>query len=56
MSTSNPVCVPIDKSVMLQELSEELDKVVPYRKEVGSLMYLSLVTRPVNQCAFSSAK
>lgn len=46
MSTANPVCVPIEKDLLSQEPSENLSEEVPYRKAVGSLMYLGMVTRP----------
>lgn len=46
MSTANPVCVPIDKDVFSSEPSVKLDEEIPYRKAVGSLMYLATVTRP----------
>ncbi|GBM87931.1 hypothetical protein AVEN_186030-1 [Araneus ventricosus] len=46
MSSSNPVSVPFDKSLICMDHSEMLQEDIPYRKAVGNLMYLAVVSRP----------
>ncbi|GBM81735.1 Retrovirus-related Pol polyprotein from transposon TNT 1-94 [Araneus ventricosus] len=46
MSSANPVSVPFDKSLTYLDHSEMLQEDIPYRKAVGSLMYLAVVSRP----------
>lgn len=46
MSATDPVSIPIDKSMLSVEDSEKLDEQTPYRKAVGSLIYLATVSRP----------
>ncbi|KAG8172366.1 hypothetical protein JTE90_003842 [Oedothorax gibbosus] len=46
MSNANPVCIPMDRGTIVPEPSAKLDEKVPYRKAVGSLLYLSMVKRP----------
>ncbi|GBO32812.1 hypothetical protein AVEN_272911-1, partial [Araneus ventricosus] len=45
MSSSNPVSVPFDKSLTCMDHSETLQEDIPYRKAVGNLMYLAVVSR-----------
>jgi hypothetical protein len=39
-------CVPVDPHVKLQKGEGELEKNLPYREAVGSLMHLAIVSRP----------
>ncbi|GBM82162.1 Retrovirus-related Pol polyprotein from transposon TNT 1-94 [Araneus ventricosus] len=45
MSSANPVSVSFHKSLTCLDHSEKLQEDIPYRKAVGSLMYLAVVSR-----------
>lgn len=45
VSTCNPVCTPVDKTLILQEPSENLYDGIPYRRAVESFMNLDVTTR-----------
>ena len=46
MQDSKPVLTPMDRGGIPSDASESLDKNIPYRQAVGSLMYLMISTRP----------
>ena len=48
MKNAKPVSVPIDPNVILHPVyeGEETNRNVPYREAIGSLMFLSIVSRP----------